>query len=75
VGADPRNAIVRFLHAVTDPPLRLVRPRLPLSLRHFPIDVAFLVLFAIVVFSQFAVAQNLIDLGARLRRAPAGASL
>ena len=73
VNADPRNPIVRFLHAATDPPLRVVRARLPTNLRYFPIDVAFLVLFAIVLFAQFAVAQNLIDFGARLRRSPAGA--
>jgi YggT family protein len=73
VNADPRNPIVRFLHVATDPPLRLVRRLLPVNLRYFPIDIAFLVLFAIVLFAQFAVAQNLIDLGARLRRPPAGA--
>lgn len=73
VSADPRNPIVRFLHAATDPPLRAVRRLLPANLRYFPIDVAFLVLFGIVLFAQFAVAQNLVDLGGRLRRPPAGA--
>jgi YggT family protein len=68
VSADPRNPIVRFLHAATDPALRMIRRMLPTNLRYFPIDVAFLVLFAIVLFSQFAIAQTLIDLGARLRR-------
>ena len=69
VNADPRNPVVRALHAATDPALRVIRALLPMNLRHFPIDVAFLVLLAIVLFSQFAVAQGLIDFGARLRRA------
>ena len=72
VDADPRNPIVRFLHRVTDPPLRVIRGMLPMNLRHFPLDVAFLVLIAFVVFAQFAVAQGLVDAGADLRLAPAG---
>lgn len=68
VNADPRNPIVQFLHAVTDPLLRVIRRLLPVNLRYFPIDIAFLVLFAIVLFSQFAVAQTLIDIGLRMRR-------
>ena len=70
VNADPRNAIVRFLHRVTDPPLGVIRGMLPMNLRYFPLDVAFLVLVAFVVFAQFAVAQSLIDVGhgMRLRR-------
>lgn len=68
VSADPRNPIVRFLHSATDPLLRVIRRMLPTNLRYFPIDIAFLVLFAIVLFSQFAIAQTLIDLGVKLRR-------
>jgi len=68
VNADPRNGIVRFLIAVTDPPLRVIRRMLPSSLRYFPLDIAFLVLFGLVVFAQYAVAQSLEDLGQRLRR-------
>jgi YggT family protein len=67
VSADPRNPIVRFLHSATDPLLRVVRRMLPTNLRYFPIDIAFLVLFAIVLFSQFAIAQTLIDIGVRLK--------
>ena len=67
VNADPRNPVVRFLHRVTDPPLRVIRGMLPMNLRHFPLDVAFLVLIALVVFAQHAVAQGLIDAGAGLR--------
>jgi len=68
VSADPRNPIVQFLHTATDPLLRVIRRMLPTNLRYFPIDIAFLVLLAIVLFSQFAIAQTLIDIGTRLRR-------
>jgi YggT family protein len=67
VSADPRNNVVRFLMQVTDPPMRVIRHMLPVSLRHFPIDVAFLVLLALVIFAEYAVAQSLIDLGIRLK--------
>jgi hypothetical protein len=40
---------------------------LPVSLRHFPLDVAFLVLLALVIFAEYAVAQTLMDIGVRLR--------
>ena len=68
VNADPRNPIVQFLHTATDPLLRIIRRMLPTNLRYFPIDIAFLVLLAIVLFSQYAIAQTLIDIGLRLRR-------
>jgi YggT family protein len=67
VSADPRNTIVRFLVQATDPPLRVIRHLLPVSLRHFPLDVAFLVLLALVIFAEYAVAQTLMDIGVRLR--------
>ncbi|HVR70421.1 MAG TPA: YggT family protein, partial [Vicinamibacteria bacterium] len=68
VNADPRNAIVRFLRSVTDPPVEMIRRRLPRNLRYYPLDIAFLVLFGLVIFAQYAVAQTLIDLGHRLNR-------
>lgn len=68
VNADPRNPIVQFLTMVTEPLLRIIRRMLPTNLRYFPIDIAFLVLLAIVLFAQYAIAQNLIDAGIRLRR-------
>ena len=71
VNADPRNRIVQFLHSATDPLLRIVRRMLPTNLRHFPVDIAFLVLFAFVLFFQFAVAQTVFDIGARLSPRPA----
>jgi YggT family protein len=67
VNADPRNGIVRFLRSVTDPPVEMIRRRLPRNLRYYPLDIAFLVLFGLVIFAQFAVAQSLIDYGQRLR--------
>ena len=67
VNADPRNALVRILTQATDPPLRLIRRMLPTNLRYFPIDVAFLVLIALVIFGEYAVAQSLVEAGARLK--------
>lgn len=67
VNADPRNGIVRFLVMATEPPLRIVRGLLPRNLRYFPLDIAFLVLFGLVIFAQYAVVQTLLDLGVRLR--------
>lgn len=68
VNADPRNPIVRFLITVSDPPQRVIRRMLPSSLRYFPLDIAFLVLFGLVIFARFAVVQTLEDLGQRLRQ-------
>lgn len=70
VNADPHNGIVRFLRSVTDPPVEFVRRLLPSSLRYFPLDIAFLVVFGIVIFAQYAVVQTLLDLGQHLRRSP-----
>ena len=73
--ADPRHAAVRFLHRATDPPLRVIRGMLPVNLRSFPIDVAFVVLLALVVFAQATVAQALVDAGEGMRmRRPGPAS-
>jgi YggT family protein len=69
VNADPRNGIVRFLRSVTDPPVEMIRRRLPRNLRYYPLDIAFLVLFGLVIFAQYALVQTLIDLGQRLRPA------
>ena len=72
VSADPRNPIVRFLYAATEPPLRLIRRRLPTSLRYFPLDVAFLVLLGIIVFAQYGVVASLLDYANLLRARTAG---
>jgi YggT family protein len=70
VNADPRNTIVRFLAMATDPVVERVRKLLPMKLRYFPLDLAFLVTFGIVIFLRFALAQTLIDMGARMRGMP-----
>lgn len=72
VNADPRNGIVRFLKAVTDPPVEAIRRLLPARLRYFPLDVAFLVLFGLVIFAQHAVVKTLYEVGARMNRPSAG---
>ena len=68
VNADPRNGIVRFLMMATDPVVERVRRLLPMKLRYFPLDLAFLVTVGIVIFLQFALAQTLIDIGDRMKR-------
>ena len=70
VNADPYNPIVRFLKSVTDPPVEMVRRLLPANLRYFPLDVAFLVVFGIVIFFQYALVQTLFDVAQRLRPPP-----
>ena len=72
VSADPRNPIVSFLYAATEPPLRLIRRRLPTSLRYFPLDIAFLVLFGLVIFAQYGIVQSLVDYAMVLRRQAIG---
>jgi YggT family protein len=67
VDASPYNPIVRFLMMATEPPLRTVRSMLPARLRFFPIDVAFLVLFGIVIFARVAIVQTMLDLALRMR--------
>ena len=66
VNADPRNGIVRFLMMATDPVIERVRRLLPMKLRYFPLDLAFLVTLGIVIFLRYALAQSLIGLGMRM---------
>jgi len=73
VNADPRNPIVRFLHQVTDPALAVIRRRLPTNLRYFPLDIAFLVLLALVTFGLYGIVPLLSDYGAVLRAQALGA--
>jgi YggT family protein len=67
VSPDPRNPIVAFLYAVTEPLLRPIRRRLPASLRYFPLDVAFLVLLGLVIFAQYGIVKSLADYAEVLR--------
>jgi YggT family protein len=66
VNADPRNTIVRFLVMATDPVVERVRRLLPMKLRYFPLDIAFLVTFGIIIFLRFALAQTIIAAGVRM---------
>ena len=67
VSADPRNPIVSFVHSATEPPMRLIRRRLPTSLRYFPLDIAFLALFALVILARYGIVQSLLDYASILR--------
>ena len=67
VQANPRNPIVQFLYMVTEPPVRTVRRLLPMSLRYFPLDIAFLVVFGIVIFLQYGVVPSIAELGLQMR--------
>jgi uncharacterized protein YggT (Ycf19 family) len=67
VDAPTRNPIVQFLILATEPALRVIRRLLPVSLRYFPLDIAFLVLLGLTIFLQYALVQSLFDLGLRLR--------
>jgi YggT family protein len=67
VSPDPRNPIVAFLYAATEPACRVIRRRLPTSLRYFPLDIAFLVLFGLVLFVRFGIVQSLSDYATVLR--------
>jgi YggT family protein len=62
------SMILGFIYAVTEPPIRWIRRLLPMSLRYFPLDIAFLVLFAFVIFAQYGIVQSLFDYGVLLRR-------
>jgi YggT family protein len=72
VSADPRNPIVSFLYMATEPALRVIRRRLPANLRYFPLDIAFLVLFGLVIFAEYGIVQSLVDYAMVLRRQAIG---
>ena len=67
VNPDPRNPIVQFLYAATEPLIRAVRRMLPMNLRYFPIDIAFLVVFALVIFAQYGIVPSIFEMGMRLK--------
>ncbi len=71
VNADPRNRIVQFLALVTDPVVERARRLLPMKMRYFPLDLAFLLVIGIVVFLRVALVQTMFDLGERERQPPA----
>ena len=63
VSADPRNPIVQFLYMATEPLISRVRRLLPASLRYFPLDIAFFVVFGIVIFLRYWFVASLIKQG------------
>jgi len=67
VNADPRNPIVQFLYAATEPPIRAVRRLLPMNLRYFPLDIAFLVVFGLVIFAEYGIVPSIAEMGMRLK--------
>ena len=67
VNADPRNPIVQFLYAATEPLIRAARRMLPMSLRYFPLDIAFLVVFGLVIFARYGIVPSLFEMGVRLK--------
>jgi hypothetical protein len=53
---------------VTEPAIRAIRRRLPANLSYFPLDIAFLVLFALALFAEYGIVPLMLDYAAELRR-------
>lgn len=67
VNADPYNAIVQFLHKLTEPILEPIRRRLPMDFR-FGIDISPLIVILIIWFlKDFFLVRTLFELADRLR--------
>jgi YggT family protein len=64
VHPDPYNPIVRFLYTVTEPVLRPIRRRLPVSWGGFDFS-PLIVLLAIIFLQEFLI-KSLIQLGLRM---------
>ncbi|MGD8329427.1 MAG: YggT family protein [Acidobacteriota bacterium] len=64
VQASPYNPIVQFLYSTTEPILRPIRRRLPVTPG---IDLSPLVVLVAVIFLQRFLVQSLLQLAARLR--------
>lgn len=65
VSADPYNPIVRLLYDTTEPLVRPIRKILPYPIRSFPIDIAYLLAFLLLVFvKEFSVSllRSLLDI-------------
>jgi YggT family protein len=66
VSADPRNPIVRFLYATTEPVLYHLRRRLPFVVAG-GIDFSPLVLLLLIQFVKVVVVGSLVELATRIR--------
>lgn len=64
VRPDPYNPIVRFLYSVTEPVLRHIRRRLPVSWGGF--DFSPILVLLVIVFLQEFLIKSLIQLGLRM---------
>jgi len=64
VQASPYNPIVQFLYSTTEPILRPIRRRLPITPG---IDLSPLVVLVAVIFLQRFLVQSLLEIAARLR--------
>ncbi len=64
VNPDPYNTIVRFLYAVTEPVLYIIRRRLPISLGGFDFS-PIIVIMAIYFFQAFVV-ESLLQFAVQL---------
>ncbi len=62
VNPDPYNPIVRFLYAATEPVLRPIRRKLPMT----GIDFSPLIVIAIIYFIKYFVIASLNDLAMRM---------
>lgn len=64
VNPDPYNAIVRFIHNVTEPVLAPIRAKLPVN--YGGIDFSPIVVFLIIIFLRTFVVNSLIRMAASL---------
>lgn len=62
VNPDPYNPIVRFLYGATEPVLRPIRRRLPMT----GIDFSPLIVIAVIYFLKIFVVRTLLDLSLRM---------
>lgn len=67
VSPDPRNPIVQFISATTEPSMSFVRRKIPLSIGMF--DLSPILILALLTVLDIALAQSLIDYGAGMRSA------
>jgi YggT family protein len=65
VNPDPYNAIVQFLHKVTEPVLVPIRRILPFSLK-MTIDISPFIAFLIIFFLRMFLVKSLMDLAVRI---------
>jgi YggT family protein len=65
VSPDPRNPIVRFLYAVTEPVLAWIRQRLPFVCAG-GIDFSPLVLLVVIRFAQWVLVRSLFEFAVQL---------